>query len=524
VEKPWQDASLPLWRRVVLFCESLPVTAGPLAGTQWRARPWQRKFIKAVFKTDRFGRRIVRTAVLSLGRKNGKTDLAVRLCLAFLVGPCAEPRGECYSAANDRAQAGRLFAEMCAIIVAVPWLSERISIRRHSKELEDIGPGGTGSTFAALSSDVAVAHGKSVSFFCFDEYGQGTNSHLWDALDSGMGGRAQGLGICISTQAARDDAPLSVLIDYGLRIQRGEIKDDTFHLTLYSAPKDADPWDPATWKAANPALNDFRDLADVKRMAAQAERTPSKEAAFRNLVLNQRVDTTAQFLSAAVWNSCSAPVDLESLAGRPCFAALDLGASRDLTALVLAFPDEDGAVDVLPFAWLPGEDLRQREDADRAPYTTWREQGHLLTTSGRTIDPKAIALKIAELHGTYKFRALGFDRWRIEDLKRELDAIGCDVPLVPFGQGFKEMSPATDELERLCFEGKLRHGGHPVLTYCAANLKLETDASGNRKPTKQKSSGRIDVAVAAIMATALINRAPPPEPESVYASRGLLTI
>jgi len=235
-------------------------------------------------------------------------------------------------------------------------------------------------------------------------------------------------------------------------------------------------------------------------MALQAQRMPSREASFRNLILNQRVDTTAQFLSAAVWTPCSAAVDTSRLKGRKCFAGLDLSASRDLTALVLTFEDEDGAYDVLPFFWLPADDLREREDTDRVPFVRWRDEGFLLTCPGRTIDPKGVALKIAELHGEYKIEAVAFDRWRIQDLKRELDAIGCDVSLVPHGQGFRDMSPSLDVLERAVFEAKLRHGGHPVLTWCASNAKAQSDPAGNRKLDKMKSTGRIDGLVALTMA------------------------
>ena len=164
------------------------------------------------------------------------------------------------------------------------------------------------------------------------------------------------------TQAARDEAPLSTLIEYGLRIQRGEIVDPSFHLTLYTAPEDADPWQRATWKLANPALGDFRSLKDVERLALQAQRMPSAAMSFRNLILNQRCDTTAPFVNAVAWKACGGEVDIASLKGRKCYAGLDLGATRDMTALILVFAGDNGTFDVLPFCWLPGETLQERTD------------------------------------------------------------------------------------------------------------------------------------------------------------------
>lgn len=504
--RPWDEPKLSRAEKVRAFVESLPVTSGALAGTRFKLRRWQWRFIRAVYRTDRAGLRLVRTAVLSMARKNGKTDLAARLALCHLAGPEAEARGEVYSAANDRFQAGRIFAEVCAIIEAVAWLAARVSIRRHSKELEDIGPGGTGSTYAALSADVATKHGLSPSMVVYDELGQAPSRELLDVLDTAMGARAEPLMLVISTQAADDNAPMSELIDYGLRVRRGEVDDPTFHLELYTAPADADPWKVKTWRLANPALGDFRSLDDVKRLAAQAQRMPSREATFRNLILNQRVDATAHFLSAAVWTPCGGAVDLEALKGRKCWAGLDLSGSRDLTALVLVFLDDAGAFDVLPFFWLPGDDLREREEVDRAPYTRWKAEGHLLTTAGRTINPEAVARKLAELHGLYDIKAVAFDRWRIEDLRRDLGAIGCDVPLVPHGQGFKDMSPSIDTLERVVFDKRLRHGGNPLLTWCIANAKTTADPAGNRKLDKSKSTGRIDGAVALAMALGAAHR------------------
>jgi phage terminase large subunit-like protein len=498
---PWDRSGLSRADRVIQFAETLPVTAGPLAGTTLKLRPWQKRFIRAVYKTDKAGRRLVRTAVLSVARKNGKTQLAAALCLCALSGPEAEPRGECYSVACTRFQASRVFTEMVAIITKVPWLNARINIVRFRKELEDMT---NGSTFDVLSADVAPVHGLSPSFVCYDELAQVPSRALYDALGTALGGRAQPLMIVISTQAARDEAPMSELIDYGLRIERGEIIDAAFHLTFYTTPPECDPWKPASWRKANPALGDFRSLEDVQTLARRAQRMPSAEISFRNLILNQRVDAASQFIDMATWKTCGQPVD--SLDGRQCFAGLDLGATKDMTALVLVFPADDGTFDVVPFCFLPGETLQQREDSDGMPYRVWVQQGYLLTFPGRTTDPAVIAAKIAELHGIYHIGALAFDRWRIEDIKRELSAIGCGVELVPWGQGFKDMAPAVDVLERLAEEGKLRHGGHPVLTMAAGNAKAELDAAGNRKLSKRRSQGRIDPLVALAMALGCATR------------------
>ena len=198
-----------------------------------------------------------------------------------------------------------------------------------------------------------------------------------------------------------------------------------------------------------------------------------------------------------------------NLSGRQCYAGLDLGATKDMTALMVLFADSDGAYDVLPFCWLPGETLQEAEDRDSMPYRVLVKQGHLLAFPGRTTDPNAVALKIAELHGKYRIQKLAFDRWRIEDIKRELSAIGCGVELTPFGQGFKDMAPAIDTLERLVEEGKLRHANHPVLAMAAVNAKAELDAAGNRKLSKSRSTGRIDPLVALTMAVGVAARPAP---------------
>ena len=326
-----------------------------------------------------------------------------------------------------------------------------------------------------------------------------TVARSYDAMDSALGARENPLMLIISTQAADDFAPMSQLVDYGLKLKGGEIKDPAFHLTLYSAPEDADPWSKKAWKAANPALDDFRSLSDVQRLAKQAQRMPARENAFRNLILNQRVAAEARFLDAAAWRACSREPVIPQ--GARVYAGLDLGATRDLTALVIVWQDSEGVFHVRPYCWLPGN-LQERSEQDRAPYAAWAKLG-LLTAIGPTTDPRVIAQKIAEINATNKIAALAFDRWRINDLKREMDAIGCSIPIEPHGQGYRDMSPAVDIVERLVIQKKLRHGAHPVLAWCAANAVVTRDPAGGRKLDKAKSSGRIDALVALAMALSL---------------------
>lgn len=510
---PWEAPGLARPDRVIAFCEDLPITAGKLAGTKMKLRPWQRKFIREVYAEDAAGRRPVRTAVLSIGRKNGKTQLAAALALCHLLGPEAEPRGEVYSCALTRDQAAKLYQEMVAILEAHPALDNRCNVTDFHKSIKVLTGTGRGSVYMALSADAGSKMGLSPSFVVYDELGSAPNRALFDAMDTACGARENPLMMVISTQAPVDYHVLSELIDYGLQVRCGDIEDPAFHLTLYSAPLDADLWTAETWALANPALADFRSYEDVERQAAQARLIPSKEAAFRNLILNQRISAVARFITKGEWDKGNKPVNVAALRGRECYGGLDLGATRDLTAFALAFPSGDG-FDVLLRFFMPETGIEDRSTEDRVPYDLWAKQGHITLIPGSTIDPGFVAGAMAEAAALYDLRAVAYDRWRIEDLKRELGLIGAALPLEPFGQGFKDFAPAVDTLERTVAEGMLRHGGNPVLNMCAANAVVSRDAAGNRKLDKAKSTGRIDGLVAVAMALQMARRI---EPEALPA-------
>jgi phage terminase large subunit-like protein len=527
---PWLAAGLTRAGRVCAFLEALPVTAGPLAGTRLVLRPWQRKIVEAIYATGAgkpvsrdsgkvpaatgkaignklpIGKRLVRTALITLPRKNGKTQLAAGLALAHLLGPESEPRGQCFSAASDRKQAALVFNELEAIILAMPEFAARVNVQRFHKRIEVLAGAGNGSTYEALSADARKAHGLNVSFAIYDELAQAPNRHLYDNLVTGTGGRAEPLVVVISTQSADPLHIMSELVDYGAQVNDGIIDDPTFHATIFAAPDDADPWAEATWFACNPALGDFRSLDEMRAAAAMAKRLPARESAFRNLYLNQRVESEERFINATEWEACAGPVDLAALAGRECFGGLDLGSVRDLTSLVLVFPDDAGGFDVVPFFWCPRDSLGARSDTDKVPYDVWARLGLIEPTPGAATDHSFVVHRLGELAQTFDIKSVAYDRWRIEDLKRQLADEDIDVPLVEWGQGFKDMAPAVDWLETLIIGRKLRHGGNPILRWNAANAVVTRDAAGGRKLDKDRSREKIDGLVALTMGLGLARR------------------
>jgi phage terminase large subunit-like protein len=370
--------------------------------------------------------------------------------------------------------------------------------------LKEIACPGLGTIYKALSADASHAFGLSPAFIVHDELGQvkGPRSPLYDALETAVGAHDNPLSVIISTQAPTDNDLLSVLIDDAKSKQ-----DPRVILSLYSAPDDtADPFGEEAIRAANPAFGDFLNAKEVLAMAEDARRMPSREAEYRNLVLNQRVEVSSPFISRTTWDACRGAV-LDSFEGLPIYGGLDLSATADLTALVLMAPYQ-GRFHVKPTFWLPQEGLREKAARDRVPYDLWQREDFLETTPGRSVEYEFVAEYLRGVFDRYDVQALGFDDWNYRHLKPWLIRAGfpedeLEAKFLPIRQNYKEMSPALRSLESALLERKLVHDGHPVLAMCAANAVVVSDGKDNRMLTKLKSRGRIDGMVALAMAQAV---------------------
>ena len=509
-------------QRVVRFIEALRHTKGEFHGQPFHLLPWQEKIIRDVFGTvrdDDLSMRQYTTAYIEIPKKNGKSELGAAIALNMLIND-DEWKAEVYSCASDRQQAAIVFDVAVDMVRQSPALMKRVKIIPSTRRMI-YQP--TGSIYQVLSSEVATKHGLNVSACIFDELHTQPTRALYDVMTQGSGdARKQPLWFLLTTAGTDRNSICWEVHQKALDIIEGRKIDPRFYPVLFGLPDDADWTSEENWYRANPSLDHTITIDKVRDAFRKAQETPADENQFRQLRLNQWVKQSVRWMPMDKWDECGGVVDPYALEGRACYAGLDLSSTSDLTALVLVFPptSEDEPYIALPFFWLPEETLSLRVRRDHVPYDQWAKRGFIQTTEGNVVHYGFIERFICELGERYDIREIAHDRWNATMMVQTLEDDG--FTMVPFGQGFKDMSPPTKELMRIVLEHKLCHGGHPVLRWNMDNAFVRTDPAGNLKLDKEKSTEKVDGAVALVMALdrAMKNQGG----DSVYNHRGLIVL
>ena len=506
----------------VMFIESLCHTKGTWAGKPFELIDWQEQIIRDLFGVLKpNGYRQFNTAYIEIPKKQGKSELAAAVALLLLCGD-GEERAEVYGCAADRNQAKIVFDVAVDMVRFCPALSKRVKILESQKKITYLP---TNSSYQVLSADVANKHGFNTHGVIFDELHTQPNRKLFDVMLQGSGdARMQPLYFLITTAGNDTNSICYEVHQKAIDIAEGRKVDPTFYSVIYGAAEDEDWTDPKVWKKANPSLGITVGIDKVKAACESARQNPGEENAFRQLRLNQWVKQSVRWMPMDKWDACAFPVSEDDLEGRICYGGLDLSSTTDITAFVLVFPplDEEDKYYVLPYFWIPEETLDLRVRRDHVPYDLWERQGTLMTTEGNVVHYGYIEKFIEQLGERFNIREIAFDRWGAVQMVQNLEGMGFTV--VPFGQGFKDMSPPTKELMKLVLEEKIAHGGHPVLRWMMDNIFIRTDPAGNIKADKEKSTEKIDGAIATIMGLDRAIRCGNDTGASVYDSRGLLFI
>ena len=506
----------------VAFIENLCHTKGTWAGKPFILLDWQEQIIRDLFGILKpNGYRQFNTAYVEIPKKNGKSELAAAIALLLCCGD-GEERAEVYGCAADRQQASIVFEVAADMVRMCPALSKRVKILASQKRII-YGP--TNSFYQVLSAEAYSKHGFNIHGVVFDELHTQPNRKLFDVMTKGSGdARMQPLYFLITTAGTDTHSICYETHQKAMDILEGRKIDPTFYPVIYGAADTEDWTDPKVWKKANPSLGETIGMDKVVAACESARQNPGEENSFRQLRLNQWVKQAVRWMPMEKWDACAFPVNEDDLEGRVCYGGLDLSSTTDITAFVLVFPptDEDDRYILLPYFWVPEDTLDLRVRRDHVPYDLWERQGKLFTTEGNVIHYGYIEQFIERLGERFNIREIAFDRWGAVQMVQNLEGMGFTV--VPFGQGFKDMSPPTKELMKLVLEKRIAHGGHPVLRWMMDNIYIRTDSAGNIKADKEKSTEKIDGAIAAIMGLDRAIRCGNDTKESVYDRRGILFV
>lgn len=506
----------------VAFIENLCHTKGTWAGKPFLLLDWQEQIIRDLFGILKpNGYRQFNTAYVEIPKKNGKSELAAAIALLLCCGD-GEERAEVYGCAADRQQASIVFEVAADMVRMCPALSKRVKILASQKRII-YAP--TNSFYQVLSAEAYSKHGFNIHGVVFDELHTQPNRKLFDVMTKGSGdARMQPLYFLITTAGTDTHSICYETHQKAMDILEGRKIDPTFYPVIYGASDTEDWTDPKVWKKANPSLGETIGMDKVVAACESARQNPGEENSFRQLRLNQWVKQAVRWMPMEKWDACACPVNEDDLEGRVCYGGLDLSSTTDITAFVLVFPptDEDDRYILLPYFWVPEDMMDLRVRRDHVPYDLWERQGYLMTTKGNVVHYGFIEKYIERLGERFNIREIAFDRWGAVQMVQNLEGMGFTV--VPFGQGFKDMSPPTKELMKLVLEKRIAHNGHPVLRWMMDNIYIRTDPAGNIKADKEKSTEKIDGAVATIMGLDRAIRCGNDTQESVYDNRGILFI
>lgn len=506
--------------RAVKFIRALKHTKGEWAGSSFLLQIWQENFLRELFgRVDRNGLRQYRTGYVEIPRKNGKSELAAAIALYMLFGD-GEPGAEIYSAASERNQASLVFNAAAAMVRASPSLSKHCRIIDSQKRIVYYK---NNSFYQAISADADTKHGFNAHCVIYDELHTAPNRNLWDTLATSMGARRQPLMLAITTAGWDRTSICWELHDYATKIRQGKLTDPTFIPVIYGADENDDWGSEKTWKKANPNLGVSVKIGFLRSEYKRALEIPAYENTFRRLYLDQWTSQETRWLSMVDWDACDAgPADLDELENEPCYVGVDLSSTTDLTSMSLYFPELHV---VKTWSWMPEECVDAKVRLDRVPYWEWVRQGHVELTPGNVVDYGFVHDRILEIADRFQgLRAIGYDPWNATQLMIQIEQ-DDGLTVIPIRQGFRSLSPASKELQRLVVSRELRHLSNPVLRWAAENANVKMDENENLRPVKTKTSGRIDPLMSLIMAIAARQQtegiAAGP---SVYEERGLIVI
>ncbi len=518
--------------KLIKFGSMIKHTSGELAGVNFQFMDFQIKAIVDILATKHLigkfqGLRRYQRVLIYTPKKSGKTEFGSLLnLLIFFMDK--EKSKEIYSIASEIEQAKILHKAFITMLKQEPDLLECVHITKQPPKVikED---GAFTDEYEALSSTADSKDGKRPSTVFIDEGHSLVSKNLYQIMVDGMSGRREPLEIHMSTAGYNmQNFFFRDVYTYAKKVRDGIIEDDTFYQIMFEPTEEdikKDDWkNPELWRRVNPNMGVSPTYSYMEGKVAQAEQSEQTLIAFKTKNLNWWCDKITTWINSNIWNNNQSKIGfnkLKILKNRKCYGGLDLSSCIDLTALVLIFDDENGGFDVIPYFWIPKDNMIERVKRDKVPYFDWVKKGLIRTTDGNVVDYDFIESHIKRICSFFNVKTIAYDRWNSSDLIRRLTEDEV-TEMIQFGQGFSSMSAPTKQIEVLALQGKLNHANNEVLAWNVSNVAIKKDASDNIKIDKSISAERVDGAVSLAMALGIAIKDIEEKPEeNVYEKRGM---
>jgi phage terminase large subunit-like protein len=527
---------------------------GDLAGEPFLLEPWQKSIQANLFgwkRRDSFGRTVrrYRKVLIYVPKKNGKTPMAAadhNACF-FLDDEVGQINN---LAAASRDQATKLYRHIVGMINNEPQMRDQVTTYATTRTITRAD----NTVTKVIPADENVAHGDNPHFQAIDELHAQPDPRLYHALTTAMASLNRKQPLLLMLTTADYDRP-SVCNDeyrYAIKVRDGIVDDETYLPVIYEAyHKDADgrivedDWRREdTWYKANPNLGISVSIDYLRTECRKARENPAYENVFKRLHLNVRTEQAERVISMEVWDRNDLPISADF--GQECWAALDIGATRDLCAFVKLYRRAGGAGEpvtveiedlagnkkpytfnrytygVRPYFWIPEHPVA-RDPRMEDQIEAWCQQGLIKKTPGNVVDYDQVAADIVEYTCGDAMIQLAVDQgFQGMQITQDLQKAFGEDRVVGFRQGILSMAAPCRELLELIEARRFWHGGHPVLRWMASNVAAER-RGGLVKFSKDKSPEKIDGMTASTMALAIAMTAAPAR-TSVYETRGIRTV
>jgi len=486
--------------KVCDFISNMPHVEGTWKSENITLEPFQVFFLCNLFgfrNTD--GTRRFTSALLAVARKNAKSSLAAGLGLYCLTME-SETGPQVISAATTGDQAAIIFKIAKRMADKRPQLREAFSLECFNRAIACYDSGGL---FKAINAKASTQDGLNPSCVMLDEIHAHKTADLLNVLQSAAGGRRNPMFLFTTTEGYETPGPWPEMRKFGQQVLEGVVEADHFLSLIYAIDDKDDEFDESVWEKANPLLNVSEPLLKaIRKEATEAKSMPSRHSEFLIKRMNRQSSTANGWIDLQKWKACAGPVPLDDLKGEPCYGALDLASTRDLASFRLVWK-KDGILYTHGWRWVPKTTVAIRVQRNLVPYAGWVRGGFMLETDGDVTDYDEIFKKVMWAQENFNMVEVAYDRWNAAQIASKLSAEG--VNMKEFIQGPKSYHPAMKNFEETYYSGKFRHGGDPVLTWCASNIVARTDANMNMAPDKKKSADKIDDMTALIMANGLLS-------------------